>query len=227
MRLAFGFAFAGEQVGADLCESSSIRDTRRLLNFWGDDSVGVAVSIVESVHDSSKFLRSNFASRFFIRDLDSHVKQHNLDICITEVILDYIWMPDNWSLKNYGSHKFGILENLLKLAQRDAPYTHIKSGGIVYLPTPWQFYHGLVTSAHWKNLTRTFNVDYIDYKDAELHPLARSDLKIKELIITCGKDIEHNLKLLTKKGEKVTSSITEDLNYWRGDHNIFMKLTCK
>ena len=67
MRLAFGFAFAGEQVGADLCESSSIRDTLRLFNFWGDDSVGVAVSIVESVHDSSKFLRSNFASRFLLR----------------------------------------------------------------------------------------------------------------------------------------------------------------
>jgi len=227
MRIAFGFVYDVEEVGEELRESSSSRDTLRLFNLWGDGPNGFAVSLVESVQISSTYLRSNFASRFFIDDLDAHVKQHNLEICITEVILDYIWMPDNWSLKNYGSHNFGILKNILNLAQRQAPYAHIKSGGIVYLPTPWQFYHGLVTSAHWKNLTRTFNVDYIDYKDAELHPLARSDLKIKELIITCGKDIEHNLKLLTKKGEKVTSSITEDLNYWRGDHNIFMKLTCK
>ena len=82
-------------------------------------------------------------------------------------------------------------------------------------------------SEHWENLTRTFNVDYIDFNDAELHPLVKSDMKIKDLIAICGKDIEHNLELLTRQGEKVTSLITGDLNHWRGTCDIIMKLTCK
>ena len=227
MKLAFGMTYASEQVGEGLCESSVFRDTLRLSHYWGDDSVGMSVSIVGSIKGSSKFLRSNFASRFFIDDLDSHVKQHNLGRCITEIILDYIWMPDTWSMSNYGSHNFGLLNNILTLAGRIYPLSHIKPGGIVYLPTPWQFYHGIVMSEHWENLTRTFNVDYIDFNDAELHPLVKSDMKIKDLIAICGKDIEYNLELLTRQGEKVTSLITGDLNHWRGTCDIIMKLTCK
>jgi len=227
LRIALGFVFDVEEVGGDLRESSSIRDTLRLYNLWGDGPNGFAVSLVESVQISSTYLRSNFASRFFIDDLDAHVKQHNLEICITEVILDYIWMPDNWSLKNYGSHQFGILKNLLNLAQREAPYAHIKPGGIVYLPTPWQFYHGLVTSAHWSELTRIFNVDYIDHKDSNLHPLVRSDIAIQDSIAKCGKDIHHNLELLVRQGEEITSLIKSDVYHWRGTSDIFMKLTCK
>ena len=49
MKLAFAMTYAGEQVGGELCESPVFRDTLRLFNFWGDDSVGVAVSLVESV----------------------------------------------------------------------------------------------------------------------------------------------------------------------------------
>ena len=82
-------------------------------------------------------------------------------------------------------------------------------------------------SDHWKNLTRIFNIDYIDFKDAGLNPLVRSDMTIKDSIAMCGKDIEHNLELLTYKGEKVASFIAEDLYHWRGTHDIFMKLTCK
>lgn len=227
MKLAFGMTYASEQVGGDLCESSVFRDTLRLSHYWGVDSAGVSVSIVDSVKDSPKFLRSNFASRFFINDLDFHAKQNNLERCITEIILDYIWMPDNWTLSNYGSHKFGLLKNILTLAGRNYPLSHIKAGGIVYLPTSWQFYHGIVMSEHWENLTRIFNVDYIDFNDAELHPLVRSDMMIKDSIAICGKDIEFNLELLTRQGEKVTSLITRDLNHWRGTCDIVMKLTCK
>ena len=227
MRLAFGMTYASEEVGGDIHESSVFRDTLRLSNLWGDDSVGVSVSVVESIQESSKFLRCNFASKYFIGDLNSHVKQHNLEICITEIILDYMWMPDNWTLTNYGSHKFGLLKNILILAERNYPCSHIKAGGIVYLPIPWQFYHGIVMSDHWKNLTRIFSIDYIDFKDAGLNPLVRSDMTIKDSIAMCGKDIEHNIELLTYKGEKVASFIAEDLYHWRGTHDIFMKLTCK
>ena len=236
MRLAFGMVFDVEEVGNDLRESSCLRDTLRLYNLWVDGQYpcspsnilsGLAVSLVESVKDSSKFLRANFASRFFIGDLNSHVKQHDLEICITEVILDYIWMPDNWSFESYGSHNFGLLNNILKLAQSEAPYAHIKAGGIVYLPTPWQFYHGIVTSDHWNEVTRIFNVEYIDSKDATFHPLVRSDMNIQDSIAKCGKDIHHNLELLVRQGEKVTSLITGDVYHWRGTSDIFMKLTCK
>ena len=226
MRLAFAMVYDVEEIGGKLRESSCLRDTLRLFNFWGDGPVGLAVSIVESVKESSTFLRSNFASRFFIEDLDSHVEQHNLERCITEIILDYMWMPDNWTMTNYGSHNFGLLENILILAGRNYPLSHIKVGGIVYLPIPWQFYHGIVMSDHWENLTRIFNIEYIDFKDAELNPLVRSDMTIKESIAMCGKDVEYNLELLTNKGEKISSFISCDLYHWRGSHNIFMKLTC-
>ena len=190
MKLAFAMTYAGEQVGGDLCESSVFRDKLRLSHFWGDDSVGMSVSIVGSIKGSSKFLRSNFASRFFIDDLDSHVKQHNLGRCITEIILDYIWMPDSWTMANYGSHNFGLLNNILILAKSSYPFPHINAGGIVYLPTPWQSYHGIVMSEHWVELTRLFIVDYIDFKAAVLHPLVRSDMMIKDSIANCGKDID-------------------------------------
>ena len=225
MKLVLGMTY--DIDFGDICESSIFRDTLRLSNFWVDDSAGVSVSLVESAKDSSKFLRCNFASRYFIRALDSHMKQHDFERCITEIILDYLWMPDSWTMTNYGSHNFGLLNNILILAKSSYPFPHIKAGGVVYLPTPWQFYHGIVMSEHWVELTRLFIVDYIDFKAAVLHPLVRSDMMIKDSIARCGKDIEYNLRLLMEQGEKVTSSTTGHLYHWRGTEDIFMKLTCK
>ena len=206
-------------------ETPHVRDTLRLTNFWGEDSVGVAVSIMESVRGSSCFLESDFASKWFIEDLDSHVKQYHLQGCIKEIILDYLWMPDNWAVTNYGKNKFGLLNNILILAKRSSPFSHIKAGGIVYLPTPWQFYHGIVMSDHWKELIRVFKVEFIDYSDVESNPLVRSDMMIKDQIALCGKSVDYNLELLTIQGENVKSMKTGDLEHWRGNYDVFMKLT--
>ena len=209
-------------------ESSIFRDSLRLYKFWGDDTSGVSVSIVEAtVTESSRHLRSDFASRRFLRALDAHVSSYNLDPLIKEIILDYMWMPDSWALSKYGSHKFGLLNNLVKLAKRIYPLSHIKAGGVVYLPTPWQFYHGIVMSKYWKELKYLYWVEYIEHVDAQSNPLVRSDMIIKESIGLCGKSVVNNLASLTSKGEKFESLSTEDLQQWRGKNDIFMKLTRK
>ena len=209
-------------------ESSIFRDSLRLYKFWGDDSSGISVSIVEAtVTKSSRHLRSDFASRRFLRALDAHVSSYNLDPRIKEIILDYMWMPDSWALAKYGSRNFGLLNNLVKLAKRNYPLSHIKAGGVVYLPTPWQLYHGIVMSKYWKELKYLYCVEYIEYVDAQSNPLVRSDMIIKDAIALCGKSVVNNLVALTSKGEKIESLSTDDLQQWRGENDIFMKLTRK
>ena len=139
----------------------------------------------------------------------------------------YINMPDSWALANYGKNKFALIQNILELSKQTYPFIHIKAGGVVYLPLPWQFYHGIVMSTHWKLLRRLYKVNYITYKDAQLHPLVRSDLVIKDTIAICGKSVDRNLELLTMKGEKFESLITGDTKHWRGKDDVFMKLTRK
>lgn len=209
-------------------ETSLFRDTLRLYNFWGDESVGIAVSVMEaSVTDSPRFLRCDFTSRWFINELEAHVKEYNLAACITEIILDYMWMPDTWALTNYGKHKFGLLKNILELTKRTFPLTHIKAGGIVYLPIPWQLYHGIVMSQYWEELKELYCIEYIHYNDAQLNPLVRSDVVIKDMIESCGKSVDFNLKLMKNQGEKNESLITGDVDHWGGKDDIFMKLTRK
>jgi len=204
------------------------RDTIRLKNFWGDLSAGVAVSIVEKeVTMSPRYLRYDFTGRKFIENLEDHVKKFKLEPCIGEIFLDYMWMPDVWAVENYGKNYFYLLENIRKLAENKSPSIHIKEGGVVFLPTPWQLYHGFVTSAYWKELIRFYRVDYIKYEEAQIHPLVSSDMKIKEVIARYGKDMDKSLDMLILEGEQNLSLETKDLEYWRGNGDIFVRLTRK
>lgn len=204
------------------------RDTIRLTNFWGDMSAGVAVSIVpKEVTISPRYLRYDFTGRKFIEKLEEHVKKFKLGPCIREIYLDYMWMPDLWAVENYGKNSFRLLENILELAIRRTPSIHIKDGGVVFLPTPWKLYHGMVTSEFWKSLIRLYRVDYIKYEDAQSNPLVRSDMKIEGEIARYGKDVGMSLDKLKVEGEQILSLETEDLEYWRGNDDIFVRLTRK
>jgi hypothetical protein len=204
------------------------RDTIRLKNYWGDMSAGVAVSIVEKeVTISPRYLRYDFTGRNFIKKLEEHVKKFKLGPCIGEIYLDYMWMPDVWAVTNYGKNFFHLLENIRKLAESKSPSIHIKEGGVVFLPTPWKLYHGFVTSTYWKDLIRFYRVDYIKYEEAQSNPLVSSDMKIKEVIARYGKDMDMSLDLLKLEGEQNLSLETEDLQYWRGNDDIFVRLTRK
>ena len=208
--------------------SATSRDTIRLNNHWGDESAGVSVSIVEKeVTISPQFLRYDFTGRKFIENLEDHVKKFKLEPCIREIFLDYMWMPDVWAVTNYGKNYFHLLENIRKLAESKSPSIHIKEGGVVFLPTPWKLYHGFVTSTYWKDLIRFYRVDYIKYEEAQSNPLVSSDMKIKEVIARYGKDMDKSLGLLILEGEQNMSLETEDLEYWRGNDDIFVRLTRK
>jgi hypothetical protein len=232
--LALAFTFnANLEPGS--CEDEGegfVRDTVRLNEMWGNESVGIAVSIVEAhVVTSPRFLRSDFTattgtrSGGFIEALQAHVTKYQLEPSIREVFLDYLWMPDSWAVTKYGKNEYGLLSNILELGMRISPSVHIKEGGVVILPIPWQFYHGIVTSEHWEQLNRLYFVDYIAYNDAQSSALVSSDMKIKELILLLGKDVEKGLKKLTEKGERCDTLQTSALPYWRGKDDIFMKLT--
>ena len=205
--------------------SHFLRDTVRLYDYWGDESVGIAVSLVESVENTSRFLRCDFSSKTFINELEEHMRIYDLKCtCIGEIILDYIWMPDGWAIETYGRHNFGLLQNLVELARRQYPSIHIKEGGVIYLPTSWQLYHGIVMSEYWKELKELYRVDYIKHADAQSNPLVRSDMQIKHTIARLGKNVDHELVLLKSKGEKIYLLNTVDLEHWSGCDDIFMKL---
>ena len=195
----------------------------------GNDSVGIAVSIVNAaVVRSPRFLRYDFTatrSGGFIEALQVHVNKYQLEPSIREIFLDYLWMPDSWAVEKYGKNEFGLLSNLLELAKRISPSVHIKDGGVVILPIPWQFYHGILTSKHWGQLKLWYIVEYIAYNDAQSSALVSSDMKIKELIRRLGKDVEKGLKILREKGEPYDNVQTSELEYWSGADDIFMKLT--
>ena len=198
----------------------------------GNESVGIAVSIVEAdVVTSPRFLRSDFTattatrSGGFIKALQAHVNKYQLEPSIREVFLDYLWMPDSWAVKRYTKNEYGLLSNILELGKRISPSVHIKDGGVVILPIPWQFYHGIVTSKHWGQLKLWYFVDYIAYNDAQSSALVSSDMKIKELIRRLGKDVEKGLEILTEKGEPYDTLQTSELEHWSGKDDIFMKLT--
>ena len=156
--LALAFTFnANLKPGS--CEDEDegfARDTVRLNELWGNESVGIAVSIVEAdVVTSPRFLRSDFTatrSGGFIEALQVHVNKYQLEPSIREIFLDYLWMPDSWAVTKYGKNEYGLLSNILELGKGISPSVHIKDGGVVILPIPWQFYHGIVTSVHWGGL---------------------------------------------------------------------------
>lgn len=205
------------------------RDTKRLIELWGDESAGIAVSVVDAyVVTSPRFLRSDFSAKGFLKALEEHVSKFQLVPCIREIFLDYMWMPGRWADEKYGKNSYGLLGNIVELANRSSPSLHIKEGGVVFLPTPWQFYEGIVASEYWGDLKRVYRVEYIKYEDAESCPLVTSDMRIKEEIARLGKSVEASLDLLKKEGEQIQSLETvEDLAYWSGKDDIFMRLTRK
>ena len=191
--------------------------------------MGIAVSIVEAdVVTSPRFLRSDFTatrSGGFIEALQVHVNKYQLEPSIREIFLDYLWMPDSWAVKRYGKNEYGLLSNILELGKRISPSVHIKDGGVVILPIPWQFYHGIVTSKHWGQLKLWYFVDYIAYNDAQSSALVSSDMRIRDVIRRLGKDVEEGLKLLAEKGEPYDTLQTRQLEHWSGKDDIFMRLT--
>ena len=103
----------------------------------------------------------------------------------------------SWLVQGYLANDFGVLQNIIILAQQPESEMHLGEGAKVILPINYVMWNEITASRYWPRITELFNVSHLKLRNAASeHPLVKTDAAIEGLILKMGKSMQTSLQLL-------------------------------